>query len=377
LPRVSQQLAESFDRIIEQADFTPEALIDCLTRELGGRKPARIRFLTDDESCEIACCALAEHFGQPLWSRDQLLPFVNKMATKAALRHASVRLPRHCQWDKQRFATERRKYCEEAAEMIGFPMIVKPVDRAASMDVSRLENIDDLFRWAMWASSPKDRNTYEVDEFIDGELFHCDSLVQHGQVIWSNACRNLNPCLQFAAGRSIGAFTLPTEDADATAVRGMNARVLAALQPPDGATHMECFRLPDGELVFLEISARPPGGDMIGIYNYCLGIDLALAHFLLRAQEPFHLDIKHPARFGGWAIHPRRQGRITAVNVPRLRSQHEVKLTVAVGDVVDASSQHIVDRPAAEFWLYSPDYERVADDCRAIARLQLCEVDAR
>src|SRR5436190_4593378 len=136
LPRMSPRLTQSFDRVIEQADFAAEALIELLTRELREDKPGEIRFLTDDESCELACCALAEHFGQRQGTREQLLPFVNKMASKAALVDAGVRLPHHRLWDKRRFASERRKYCEETAEAIGFPMIVKPVDRAASMDVS-------------------------------------------------------------------------------------------------------------------------------------------------------------------------------------------------------------------------------------------------
>lgn len=375
LPRVSSELSACFDRVLEQADFSTAALAERMEAELGDRRPARIRFLTDDESAELVCCELQDHFGQPTYSTEQVLPFVNKLASKRALAGTGIRLPKHMLWDKQKFATERVKYCHEVAELTGFPMIVKPIDRAASMDVSRLENMTDLYRWANWCSSPKDRNTYEVDEFIDGELYHCDSLIQDGKVIWSNACRNLNPCLQFSAGLSIGAFTLPHDDPDAMAVRAMNARVLAALSPPDGATHMECFRLAGGELVFLEISARPPGGDMVGIYRYCVGIDLGTAHFVLRAHEPYRLEVAESTRFGGWAIHPCRPGRITSVRIPPLRSEHDIKLSVAVGDVIETHSQNIVDRPAAEFWLYSEEFERVAEDCRTISQLQLCEVD--
>jgi hypothetical protein len=375
LRRVSDRLRASFDRVLEQADFSVDALTERVSAELGEWQP-RVRFLTDDESSEQACCELQVRFGESVWSVERLLPFVNKMASKSVLGPAGIRLPRHQLWDKARFASERGVYCREIADAIGFPMIVKPIDRAASIDVSRLENMTDLYRWANWSASPKDRNIYEVDEFIDGDLYHCDSLIQNGQVIWSNACRNLNPCLDFAAGRSIGAFNLPVDDPDAVAVRALNANVLAALDPPDGATHMECFRLRSGELVFLEISARPPGGDMVGIYRYCFGIDLALAHFVLRAQEPYRLELNEQTRFAGWALHPHRQGRVRAVRVPSFRSEYELRLTVAVGDVIDASSQHIVDRPAAEFWLYSDDYDRVAEDCQVISRLQLCEVEA-
>ena len=364
-----------FSRILEQEPFTDEAIHQRIEQELAGLHPDKLVFLTNDEACEMTCLALQQSFSQPLWQEEQLQFFIHKVRSKQAVAEAGVRVPHYRQFDKQRFLAERKAYCNELAEAIGFPMIAKPVDRYASMDVRRINSLYELYGWASWCTGPRDQNVYEVEEFIDGVLYHCDSLVQHGQLIWSNACKNVNPCMEFASGRTIGAFTIPVQDSDAIAVRELNARVVKALNPPDGGTHLECFRKANGELVFLEIAARPPGGDMVGIYNYCIGVDLDIAHFLLRAQEPYLLELHQPLRYGGWAIHPKRTGRIKALHLPSLRSQNQIKMNVAVGEQVAIPSKHIAEEPSAEIWLYSETYENIDHDTGLLKDLQLCEME--
>jgi biotin carboxylase len=375
LAKLSDRHRVIFGRILEQEDFTTGALIDRMERELGALRPEKLLFLTDDESSELTCLDLQEHFGDPLWSVEQVLPFVNKMVSKRELSKANIRLPRHLLFDKQRYLNERNAYCKEIASAIGFPMVTKPVDRSASMDVHRIDDMHQFYRWASWCSSPKDRNTYEVDEFIEGELFHCDILIQDGTIIWSNACKNVNPCMQFAFGHPIGAFNIPAEAANAVAVRALGAAVLAALDPPNGAIHMECFRLASGELVFLEASARPPGGGMVDLYTYCFGFDLHVAHFMLRAKESYRLEVRDTPRYGCWVAHPKRQGRIKAVHLPSLQSESRVRLNVGAGQQIGIGSQHIAEEPAAEFWVYSGDYAHIEHDARALKELQLCEMD--
>ena len=87
-------------------------------------------------------------------------------------------------------------------------------DLYGSIEVRRLENILDLSAWAQWCTGPRDHLTYEIDEFVEGELFHCDSLIQNGRIVWSNACKNVNPCMQFAladrSARLISGLSKPT-----------------------------------------------------------------------------------------------------------------------------------------------------------------------
>jgi hypothetical protein len=56
--------------------------------------------------------------------------------------------------------------------------------------------------------------------------------------------------------------------------RDMGAAVLAALGFRSGFTHMEWYRRPDGEVVFGEIGARPPGARTVDVMNYATDSDL-------------------------------------------------------------------------------------------------------
>ena len=374
--RLDEAHRAAYTRILVPDDMETTDLVALLDRELPRPRPEQIRFLTNDESCELACARLAEHLGTPVWPPGRLLPFVDKMVSKAALAATGLRLPWHVPFNRDRHAADPRGYCAEIATQIGFPMVVKPVDRYASMDVRRLDNLPALRAWAGWASSPKDRNTYEIDEFITGTLYNFDALVRDGAVVWSNVCRNLNPCMEFAAGRSLGVWTVPDTDPVFGRVTDFGLRALAALRPPDGGIHLEVFLTPRDDLVFLEVAARPPGGELRDIYLRTHGIDIDLAHYMLRALEPYEVRPEPTGLLGGWAITPRHPGRVTAIDPPALRSEHTIDIRVSVGDVVERGSAHIVEPPSAVFMVYGADHEAFARDMDRLRELTLYRVAA-
>ena len=71
----------------------------------------------------------------------------------------------------------------------------------------------------------------------------------------------------------------------------MGADVLAALGFTAGFTHMEWYRKADGEVVFGEIGARPPGARVVDLMNYATEGDLyvgwaeAVVHGRMHALE--------------------------------------------------------------------------------------------
>jgi hypothetical protein len=73
---------------------------------------------------------------------------------------------------------------------------------------------------------------------------------------------------------------------DLQAGRALGAAVLTALGFRDGFTHMEWYRKDDGEVVFGEIGARPPGARTVDVMNYATDADLfsAWAEAITRGQ---------------------------------------------------------------------------------------------
>jgi hypothetical protein len=73
---------------------------------------------------------------------------------------------------------------------------------------------------------------------------------------------------------------------DLQAGRALGAAVLKTLGFRDGFTHMEWYRKDDGEVVFGEIGARPPGARTVDVMNYATDTDLfsAWAEAVTRGQ---------------------------------------------------------------------------------------------
>jgi carbamoylphosphate synthase large subunit len=104
-----------------------DAVIATLRQELRGRSLDRIECLW--EPGILLAARLREAFGVAGLTVAQAVRFRDKEQMKQALDRAGIRTPRH-------FAAESLAAVWEAAERIGFPLILKPIDGAGSADTS-------------------------------------------------------------------------------------------------------------------------------------------------------------------------------------------------------------------------------------------------
>jgi hypothetical protein len=119
-----------------------------------------------------------------------------------------------------------------------------------------------------------------VEEFVDAEEFTYDTICGGGEVLFENICRYIPRPLQSMSHEWISPITLAVRDVDAEDLRGgrtLGRAVLTALGFTDGFTHMEWYRKSDGEVVFGEIGARPPGARTVDVMNYATDADLFTA----------------------------------------------------------------------------------------------------
>jgi hypothetical protein len=86
----------------------------------------------------------------------------------------------------------------------------------------------------------------------------------------------------------------------------MGRGVLKALGFQSGFTHMEWYRKDDGEVVFGEIGARPPGGRTVDVMNFVTDDDL----FRVWAEAVVHGRTSHPLerRYNAASIFKRAEG---------------------------------------------------------------------
>jgi formate-dependent phosphoribosylglycinamide formyltransferase (GAR transformylase) len=214
----------------------------------------------------ILAARLRESLGLPGMTVAQTIPFRDKEVMKEVLGAAGVRTPRHGR------ATTVRE-CREAAERIGYPLIVKPVDGAGSADTYRIDSNEELER-----IFPALRHVPQVsvEEFIDGDDMTFDTVCVGGEVAHYNICRYRPRALESKQHEWMSPQTYALRDVDAPELasgRAMGFQVLQALGFETGYTHMEWYATSSGEAVFGEIGARPPGVRTVDVINFASDVD--------------------------------------------------------------------------------------------------------
>jgi hypothetical protein len=254
----------------------------------------------------LLAARLREALGLPGMTVEETLPFRDKGVMKERLDAAGVRTPRH-------FRARTTQGCREAAERIGYPLVIKPIAGAGSADTHRIENDRELE-----AVLPTLQHVEEVsvEEYIEGEEYTFDTICSGGEIhFWNIAWYRPKPII----GRNVewlSPQTVNLRDADVphlAAGRRLGLKVLQALGFRTGFTHMEWFLKDDGEAVFGEIGARPPGGRSVDLMNYTCDTDVyrgwAEAVTQRRFTQPTH------RRYNAIAVFKRAlgQGRIQRI----------------------------------------------------------------
>jgi hypothetical protein len=156
-----------------------------------------------------------------------------------------------------------------------------------------------------------------VEEFIDGEEFTFDTVCANGSILFENVMWYRPRPLQMRMHEWISPTSIVLRDLtipDLQGGRRMGAEVLSALGFSTGFTHMEWYRKSDGEAVFGEIGARPPGARVVDLMNYATDGDLYVAW----AEAVVHGRLSQPLerRFNSGCVFKRAKGvgRITHVD---------------------------------------------------------------
>lgn len=317
--------------------------------------------VTNSEHAISLCGKLRVQYG--LQSEDNER-FINKLIMKERLVNAGVLIPRHIAFDKRRYS---RTYLEEIMRTLSFPMFVKPIDQAGSIGTAKLTTATDLFGWAAEAlASPYE---YEIDEFIDGILYHCDSLIKDGTILFTQVSQYSRPSFDFVRGFPRGSITLPRESPDSQALRAFAARALGGLRMPDnGVTHMEVFKNAGGDFVFLEIACRSPGTLIPKMYERHLGIDIAATNIRLQIDPDFHPQINR-GPYVAYVTYPNGAGRITAIHEPpATRSECDYTQLARIGEVLKRSEVVRDFRAYALLWSY--DFAALREDVTTLSEFR-------
>lgn len=247
-------------RIMDEDD-----VIERVSAWLRGREVDRV--LANWEPLVILAARLRERWGVPGMRVETVRGFRDKQLMKERVAAAGLRVPR-----AHRIHTVSQ--AREAAERIGYPVVIKPIAGAGSADTYRAGSDAELE-----AALAKMGHVVEasVEEYVEGEEYTFDTLSVGGTPVFENVARYLPKPLEARSHEWISPVIITVRDMYQPRLRAgvqLGRDVLRALGMGDGFTHMEWFLTPKGEAIFGEIGCRPGGAHLVDQMNYTCDVDL-------------------------------------------------------------------------------------------------------
>lgn len=199
---------------------------------------------------------------------------------------------------------------------------------------------------------------FEIEGFVEGPMFHCDSVVVDGQVVLASVSAYQTPTTAFATEDAL-VSVMEGESETARRIKVVNQRVTDALGLRNGVGHLEVFVTPDGEIVFCEMACRPGGAGVVPAVDAAFGVNLL--HTVLRLETGRPVSVPNQAhQLAAWVTFYRKPGTVLSANsledFPEDWITHR-RIYVGEGDVL-GQAEHSTDA-AAQFVLTGGDRDQL------------------
>ncbi|MCL6450558.1 MAG: ATP-grasp domain-containing protein [Acetobacteraceae bacterium] len=276
---------------------------------------------------------LRSFYGVPGLTFEQCLRCTNKYLMKRCFSGAGLPVTGFLRLD-------RLDDLPRAADLLGWPVVLKPTMGSGTMHVRVIEDEAEFER--LRASGGFDAILglgvpLLLERYVDMEAeYHCDSAVFGGEVRFAAVGRYHWPPLK-QQGWGGSALCDPEDDPAVPGVLELNRRALKALGLEAAVTHLEVFKTAGGLLVG-EVAVRPGGGGIQDALRLKYGDDLQEA-FVRAAQglEPRLRLAPIKDAVGALGL-PSKNGRVRyitpAEELERLPGVARAKLYHGPGDLI-------------------------------------------
>ncbi|MBO9542798.1 ATP-grasp domain-containing protein [bacterium] len=154
------------------------------------------------------------------------------------------------------------------------PWVLKPRTGASSLGIKKIDHPETL--WRILDTLGDQQSHHLLEQFVPGEVFHVDSIVDQRQVQFAQAHRYGTPILELhTTGGVYTTRSLERGTPDEVALQAINRQVIEGLGLVEGVTHIEYIKsAADGRFYFLEASARVGAGMIEDIVEATSGLNL-------------------------------------------------------------------------------------------------------
>ena len=272
---------------------------------------------------------LASSLRQHASDKRELERFRDKVAMKKWLSDRGVVTPRFLE-----VLDEQQDY-RDIADMLGSPFVVKPKRSAGSNNIYIVRNEADFIRMKKQVGSTPAE--YEAEEYIDGDLYHCDVAIWQGESIFAECTEYLCPTIDFQSGSPLGGKVMDVDSTLRHRLIAFAKKSLIAMEAKDGVYHMEIFVRSNEsqDLVFLEVGARPPGMLVTTMYEKATGVNLLNLDILIQTRSVPATFSFSRQQHAFYLVYPKGKGRVSSINAPSMYGQLDVCFSneSSIGDV--------------------------------------------
>jgi biotin carboxylase len=353
------------DLIAVPNDAGPPLMIDLVAFIARKVKPDRVVAL--EEFDVMTAALIREHFCLPGMNSSTAKTFRDKYRMAETARAAGVVLPEFVPLINPDDA-------REFMERVPPPWIIKPRSDVSAIGIRKVNDAAEV--WAITGEMNERENLrerasyYLLAQFIPGEVFHVDSIVRNGRVVFAGANRYGRPPLEVAHGG--GAYvsrTVAHRSEDEKKLFAINRKLIKALKLDRSAAHAEFIKSDaDGKFYFLEIAARVGGAYIADVLEAASGLNLWREWAKIEVQQP-DLRTRRQEQMAGPREKPDRLEGLDSNKLKPLRNEYAgIVLSLSKQEHPDTSTyddQEIVyrvkRRQHAGLIVRSPELERVEE----------------
>ena len=263
---------ESLDDLIAVPnDAGPALFIDLLA--FLARKAKIDRVIALEEFDVVTAALMREHLCLPGLSSSNAKVFRDKLSMAVYSQRAGINVPEFV-------PLVNREEIDEYMKRVPGPWVIKPRSDVSAIGISKVSEPMEVWR-AIDEMNERENlreraSYYVLARFIPGEVFHVDSVVNDGRVVFAGTNQYGRPPMQVAHhGGAYVSRTLERGSGDEKTLLATNKKLIRALGLERGATHAEFIKSDaDGKFYFLEIAARVGGAYIAEVLEAASGVNL-------------------------------------------------------------------------------------------------------
>ena len=262
--------------------------VRAVTNIAGSKKIDRVVGL--DEFDVLTAAMTREHLNMPGMTRSFALRFRDKYTMRNVARMAGIPCPEFT-------GVFNAEEINEYLATVPAPWVIKPRHEVSAFGIRKCETADEV--WGVlneldarnsWRDHP---SQFLIERFIEGDVYHVDSVVENGRVVACGVSRyGTTP---FKVSHHGGVFTssiVKYGSKERKALEKLNAELLAGFEYDRGVSHAEFLQSTDGTFYLLEVASRVGGAYIANVLEYACNFNLWREWAKLEvatAEQPYKL----------------------------------------------------------------------------------------